>query len=315
MTRHGDTRIAYTVEGPPGGEPLLLIMGLGLQMDFWPPGFRALLAGHGFRVARFDNRDVGLSTHLSHLGMPLPAIYLTRRWHGYRIDDMAGDARAVLDDLGWDSAHVVGVSLGGMIAQALAGRHPDRVRTLTSISSTPSPLIGRPHPRTWPVLLSPARHDREAAARHMVNVFRIIGSPAYPLDEEWLRTVSAESFDRAHDPDGIRRQLAAIVCSADRRPLLARLRLPALVVHGGADLLVRPSGGRATAAAIPGARLVVHPGMGHDLPAPLQPVIAGAIAGLAAGGAGFSIRPPHRMHIPPTGTREGAGRGPAEEEP
>jgi pimeloyl-ACP methyl ester carboxylesterase len=152
------------------------------------------------------------------------------------------------------------------------------VRSLTSISSTPSPRIGRPHPRALPALLTGAAHDRETAAERMVRVFRVIGSPGYPRDEAWIRDAAARSFDRAHDPDGIRRQLAAIVTATDRRPLLRRLRMPALVVHGDRDLLIRPSGGHATARAIPGAKLVVFPGMGHDLPAELQPEIADEIA-------------------------------------
>lgn len=279
--RHDDVEIAYEVEGPPDGEPLLLIMGLGLQMLFWPDGFRKLLVDRGFQVARFDNRDVGLSTHLSRLGTPPPTVFLTRRWSGYRMADLAEDAVAVLDGLGWDSAHVVGVSLGGMIAQTLAVRHPDRVRTLTSISSTPSPRIGRPGPRVLPVLLARPAPDRRAAAEHVVRIFRVIGSPGYPRDEAWLREMAEQSYDRAHDPVGIRRQLATIVSSDDRRPLLARLRMPTLVVHGDSDLLVRPSGGRATAAAVPGARLVTFPGMGHDLPEAVQPAIADEIALLA----------------------------------
>jgi len=279
--RHDEVEIAYEVEGPPDGEPLLLIMGLGLQMLFWPDGFRKLLVDRGFRVARFDNRDVGLSTHLSWLGTPRPTVFLTRRWSGYRMTDLADDAVAVLDGLGWDSAHVVGVSLGGMIAQTLAVRHPDRVRTLTSISSTPSPRIGRPDPRVLPVLWSRGAPDRRTAAEHVVRIFRVIGSPGYPREEAWLREVAGQSYDRAHDPIGIRRQLAAIVSSGDRRPLLAGLHMPVLVVHGDSDLLVRPSGGRATADAVPGARLITFPGMGHDLPAALQPAIADEIGLLA----------------------------------
>jgi pimeloyl-ACP methyl ester carboxylesterase len=186
-----------------------------------------------------------------------------------------------LDDVGWDNAHVVGVSLGGMIAQTLAGRYPDRVRTLTSIASTPSPRIGRPDPRAWPVLLSRASSDRAAAAQHLVDIFRVIGSPGYPRDEDWLRQVAGEGFDRAHDPDGVRRQLAAIVCSEDRRPMLRRLRIPALVMHGDSDRLVRPAGGQATAAAIPGAWFVLFRGMGHDLPAALWPPMADRITTLA----------------------------------
>ncbi|SNY59097.1 alpha/beta fold hydrolase [Paractinoplanes atraurantiacus] len=280
VARHGAVEIAYEVEGPADGTPVLLVMGLGLQMLFWPESFRDLLVARGFRVARFDNRDVGGSTHLSGPGLASPRVLLTRR-PGYGLPDMAGDAVAVLDALGWPSAHVVGVSLGGMIAQLAAVLHPGRVRTLTSLSSTPSPHIGRPHPRALPALLYSSARDRAEAAEHMVRIFRIIGSPGHPLDEDWLRDVAARSYDRAHDPDGVRRQLAAIVLAADRRPLLRGLRLPALVVHGDADPLVRLSGGRATARAIPGAKLVVFPGMGHDLPTALQPAIVDEIAALS----------------------------------
>jgi pimeloyl-ACP methyl ester carboxylesterase len=278
---HGHVQIAYEMEGPPEGEPLLLIMGVGLSMDFWPERFRELLIERGFAVARFDNRDVGRSTHLTGLGAPSLLAALARRWRGYTLADMAGDAVAVLDALGWESAHVAGVSLGGMIAQTLAARHPQRVRSLTSISSTPSPRIGRPSPRALPVLRSGPEPDRDAAAERMVRVFRIIGSPGYPHPEADIRTAAAGLFDVAHDPAGVRRQLAAVVSAEDRRPMLRRLRVPALVVHGDADPLVRPSGGRATARALTGARLVTYPGMGHDLPDELQPSIADEIAAVA----------------------------------
>lgn len=278
--RHGDIEIAYEVEGPDSGEPLLLIMGLGLPMAFWPEPFRRLLTERGFQVARFDNRDVGGSTHLTGLGRPSPLAFVIRRWSGYRLADMADDAAAVLDSLGWASAHVVGVSLGGMIAQTLTGQHPDRVRTLTSMSSTPAAHIGRPHPRALPVLLTVPARDREAAARQLVRVFRVIGSPRYPLDADAIREAAARNFDEAHDPDGVLRQLAAIVSAPDRRPLLRRLHQHALVVHGDADPLVRLAGGLATARAIPRAKLVVFPGMGHDLPAALQAAIADEIAAL-----------------------------------
>jgi len=281
LARNGDIEIAYEVEGPPDGEPLLLIMGLGLQLVFWPDAFRARLVERGFRVARFDNRDVGLSTHLTGLGLPSVPAILLRSWRGYRIADMAADAVAVLDALKWPSAHLVGVSLGGMIAQTVAGLFPARVRTLTSISSTPAAKIGRPRPRALRALAAGDPGGREASVQRVVDVFRVIGSPAYPLDERWLRDAAARSYDRFHDPDGIRRQLAAITTSGDRRPLLRQLRMPALVVHGDADPLIRPAGGRATAAAIPGAELVTYPGMGHDLPGALQQPIADRIAAVA----------------------------------
>ncbi|WP_127508601.1 alpha/beta fold hydrolase [Actinoplanes solisilvae] len=280
IARHGPVEIAYEVEGPDGGSPLLLIMGLGLQRLFWPETFRRLLADGGFRVVTFDNRDVGQSTHLTGLGVPSPLTLLSRH-PGYGLPDMAADALAVLDDLGWSSAHVAGVSLGGMIAQLLTGSHPGRVRTLTSLSSTPSPRIGRPHPRVLATLLAGPARDRDQAGEQMVRIFRVIGSPGYPLDEDFIRDAAARSFDRAHDPGGVRRQLAAIALAADRRPVLRRLRLPTLVIHGDADPLVRLSGGRATARAIAGSKLVVFPRMGHDLPRALQPAIAEEICHLA----------------------------------
>ena len=169
MARHGEQSIAYELDGSPPGEPLLLVMGPGMSMDFWPERFRTLLVERGFQVARFDNRDVGRSTHLSGLGAPSALSLLTRRWPRYTLADRADDAVAVLDALGWDGAHVAGISLGGMIAQTLAGRRPDRVRSLTSISSTPSPRIGRPLPHLL-LLTGPVR-DRDAAADRMIRVF------------------------------------------------------------------------------------------------------------------------------------------------
>ncbi|BCY09417.1 alpha/beta fold hydrolase [Actinoplanes sp. L3-i22] len=280
--RNGDIDIAYEVEGPEDGVPLLLIMGLGLSMSFWPEGLRRELTEHGFRVARFDNRDVGSSTRLTGLGLPSPLVWVTRRWDGYSLADMAGDALAVLDDLGWGDAHIVGISLGGMIAQTLAGRHPERARTLTSISSTPAAHIGRPHPSVLPALIPLPMHDRDAAARRMVRIFRIIGSPGYPRDEQLIAEAARQSFDQGHDANGVRRQLAAILSGEDRRPLLRGLRMPVLVVHGTEDPLIRPAGGRATARAVSGAKLVEFTGMGHDLPDALFPAIAGEIADLAS---------------------------------
>jgi len=196
---------------------------------------------------------------------------------------MAADSVAVLDALGWPSAHVVGASLGGMIAQTVAIRHPGRVRSLTSIMSTPSARIGRPRLGVVAALGGRDARTREEAAERMVRVFRVIGSPSYPRDEDWLRDVGRRAWDRGHDPAGGRRQLAAIVAAGDRRPWLARVQVPTLVLHGTADPLVRPVGGFATAATVPGARLVMYQGMGHDMPHHLWPQIVGEIAAIAAG--------------------------------
>ncbi len=284
-TNHRGVDLVYERLGAENGQPLLLIMGLGMQMIFWPDDFCAALARRGFTLARFDNRDTGLSSHFHDAGAPSLLEILTRpaAAAAYRLDDMATDTVAVLDALGWDSAHVVGVSMGGMIAQTVAIRHPERVRSLTSIMSTPSPRIGRPRWAALGALASRPVADREAAGQRMVDTFRIIGSPRYPLEEDWLRDVGRRAFDRCHDPAGMRRQLAAVQASGDRRRLLTGVRVPTLVLHGEADPLVRPAGGRATAAAVPGARLVTYPGMGHNLPRELWPRMIDEIHRITAG--------------------------------
>ena len=283
---NGRVEIAYETFGAPAGEPMLIVMGLGMQMLLWHPDFCTALADTGFSVARYDNRDIGLSTHLREAGAPSLLRILARPAAAarYRIDDMADDGIAVLDSLGWASAHVVGVSMGGMIAQTMAIRHPHRVRSLTSIMSTPSTRIGRPSMRAMAVLATPPVRNREAAGRRMVDLFRVIGSPRYPHDDAWLREVGLQAYDRSHDPAGVARQLAAINASADRRPGLSRLAIPTLVLHGEADPMVRPSGGRATAAAVPGARLVTYPGMGHDLPRALWDDMISEIREVTAAG-------------------------------
>jgi pimeloyl-ACP methyl ester carboxylesterase len=281
--RNGDVELAYELVGDGAGEPLLLIMGLGMQMVFWPDELCAELVSAGFSPARFDNRDVGASTHFTHLGAPsLPAMMLVPwRVAAYRISDMARDAVAVLDALGWESAHVLGVSMGGMIAQSMAIEHPARVRSLISVMSTPSPRVGRPKLAAMMALATgPARTPDEAAAR-TVHTFRVIGSPAYPLDEEWLRAYGRIAFSRAQDATGPRRQLAAINASPSRLAGLRGVRVPTLVVHGEADPLVRPVAGRITAAAVPGARLVTYPGMGHNLPRELWKPVVSEVATLA----------------------------------
>jgi pimeloyl-ACP methyl ester carboxylesterase len=281
----GGVTVAYERMPGSGDRPLLLIMGLGMQMIFWPDDLCAALAERGFAVARFDNRDVGLSTHFHDAGAPTLLRILTRARAAasYLLDDMAADAVAVLDALGWDSAHVVGASMGGMIAQTTAIRYPSRVRSLTSIMSTPSTRIGRPRLAALAALSARRVDDRDAAAERLVSVFRVIGSPGYPMDEEWMRDVGRRAYDRSHDPAGVQRQLAAIYGSPDRRPGLAGARVPTLVLHGEADPLVRVAGGRATAAAAPGARLVTYPGMGHSLPPQLWPRFVDEIDRIAAG--------------------------------
>ena len=286
--RNGDVELAYEHVGPNGGgEPLLLIMGLGMQMHFWHDDLCAEFVRAGFSPVRFDNRDVGTSTHFTHRGAPsLPQLFVApQAVASYRLSDMAADAVAVLDAAGWESAHVLGTSMGGMIAQAVAIEHPHRVRTLTSVMSTPSPRIGRPTLGAMSALAARPARTAEQAAQRVLNTFRVIGSPGYPLDEEWLRSYGRRAFARERDArggdgTGSRRQLAAINASRDRTPGLRGVAVPTLVVHGEADPLVRPVGGRATAAAVPGARLVTYPGMGHNLPRELWPSIVGEVAAL-----------------------------------
>ncbi|GII03929.1 alpha/beta fold hydrolase [Planobispora takensis] len=253
--------IAYDTFGSPSGRPLLLIMGLASQMIHWDEEFCGLLADRGHYVIRFDNRDVGESTHLHDAGAPAPGTDAP-----YLVGDMADDAAGLLDALGLEAAHVVGVSMGGMIAQSMAIRHPGRVLSLTSIMSTPSPQAAPPTDAAMAALMSPPSPDRETAIARALETWKVIGSPGYPLDEERIARIAGLSYDRAYDPAGVARQLTAIISSGDRAPRLKELSVPALVLHGEQDQLVPPAGGIATADAIPGARLVTYPGMGHDLP-------------------------------------------------
>ena len=287
-TRNGEVEIAYETLGDPRGEPLLLVMGTGGQMLSWPDGFCDCLTERGFHIARFDNRDSGLSTHLNGAGRPNQLTMLLRPAAGavYRLEDMAGDAVAVLDALGWRCAHVVGMSQGGMIAQTLAVRHPDRVRSLTSIASSPAPRLGQPTPGTLLRVLRVANPRRvqsaEDLAQYLVDLRQVTGSPGYPADEEWLRDLGRRSYDRGGlDTASVQRQTAAITASGDRREELRQVRVPTLVLHGEDDRMIRPVAGRATAGAIPGARLVTYAGMGHELPRALWPAIADEIAAVA----------------------------------
>ncbi|WP_433516323.1 alpha/beta fold hydrolase [Nonomuraea sp. CA-143628] len=267
--------IAYESFGSPGGRPLLLIMGLGAQLIHWDDELCELLAEQGHHVVRFDNRDSGLSTHLHDEGVPTLGTSSS-----YLLDDMADDAAGLMDVLGWPAAHVVGASMGGMIAQTLAIRHPERVLTLTSIMSTPGPDVAPPTPEASAVLLAAPPTDREAVLAQSLRTWAVIGSPGFDMDRERILRLSGQAYDRCFDPPGTTRQLAAIMASGDRTERLGTLGIPALVIHGEADALVPVAAGHATAAAIPGATLLTFPGMGHDLPRPLWPEIVSAITKL-----------------------------------
>jgi pimeloyl-ACP methyl ester carboxylesterase len=277
--------LCYQEMGDPDGEPLLLVMGLATQMIAWDEGFCAMLAERGFRVVRFDNRDIGRSTRIKAVGVPGKLdMFLGRRATApYLLRDMAADTFGLMDHLGIDSAHVVGASMGGMIAQTMAIEGPERVRSITSImSTTGSRRVGHPSYRTFGLLLGKPPREREAAIERVIKTFKTIGSPGYPFEEERVRQIAGRSFDRGHSEAGIARQLHAITASGDRTPGLRKLNLPALVIHGKNDVLVNPSGGRATAKAISGAGLKMIEGMGHDLPRALWPSFVEEIAANAA---------------------------------
>lgn len=276
----GGITLCYETFGSPGGRPLLLVSGLGMQHISYADAFCEGLAGRGLLVVRFDNRDVGLSTRWP---SPPPTIrqLITRRFppRQYDLGDMACDAAGLLRALDLAPAHVVGVSMGGMIGQTLAARHPELVRSLVSIlASTGGGRVGQPAPTTLRRLLARPAPGRDAAIERAVAMFRHIGSHGFPLDEATLRLEATRAYDRAYDPAGAGRQLAAVLKSGDRTSELARIRAPTLVIHGDRDRMVHPSGGRATAAAIPGARLETIAGMGHDLPTGAWPILIDLIA-------------------------------------
>jgi pimeloyl-ACP methyl ester carboxylesterase len=279
--------LCYQEMGDPDGEPLVLIMGLATQMIAWSEEFCELLAERGFRVVRFDNRDIGRSTRFREAGVPnLLDVFVGRAGSApYRLRDMAADTFGLMDHLGIEAAHLVGASMGGMIAQCAAIGQPERVRSLTSImSTTGSRRVGHPSYRTFGLLLGKPPREREAAVERAVRTFRTIGSPGYPFEEERIRDLANRSFDRGHSPAGVARQLHAITASGDRTPHLRNLKVPTAVIHGKNDILVNPSGGRATAEAIPGARLKLIDGMGHDLPRALWSTFAEEIAANGARG-------------------------------
>jgi len=266
--------IAYETFGDPADETMLLIMGLGVQMLGWDVQLCRTLAGRGYHVVRFDNRDVGHSTKVEGGTRPnvMAALAGDLSSATYTLDDMADDTAGLLDERGVDAAHVFGASQGGMIAQTVAIRHPERVRSLVSImSTTGDPMVGQPHPEAIPALLTRPPEGREGFIDFVVAAWNVIGSPGFEADEDALRARAGASYDRGIYPDGTGRQLLAILVSGDRTEALRRLDVPTTVIHGTKDILVDVSGGKATAAAIPGARLELIEGMGHDLPAQLWP--------------------------------------------
>ena len=275
----GAVELVYETIGDRSDPPLLLVMGLGMQLIHWDTELCELLAERGFHVIRFDNRDSGLSTKIE---APVPNVMrLMARLPTrvpYLLDDMATDTLGLLDQLGIERAHVVGASMGGMIAQTMAIREPRRVLSLGSMLSTPGDRrVGTPKLRVWSVLVRRAPREREAYIAYFTKVFRMIGSPGYQQDDERVRERAAATYDRGHYPAGTARQLAAILASGSRTASLRELDVPTVVIHGSIDPLIGVSGGEATAAAVPGAELLIIDGMGHDMPPAVWPRIVDAL--------------------------------------
>lgn len=279
----------YDTFGDRSAPPLFLIMGLGAQMILWDDEFCAALAERGFFAVRFDNRDVGLSTQLDAGGVPNIFEAMQAAATGqpvqapYTLADMADDTVGLMTALAIERAHVVGASMGGMIAQTLAIRHPTRLLSMTSImSTTGDPSLPPASAEAAKVLLTPPPGDREGNIARGLEAWRVIGSPGFPFDEDRMRATFGRAFDRGYHPAGVARQMAAIMASGDRTGALRSVMVPTLVIHGSADPLIRVEGGRATAAAVPGATLLVIEGMGHDLPRGTWPPIIQAIGRHAA---------------------------------
>jgi pimeloyl-ACP methyl ester carboxylesterase len=277
--------IEYETFGRSGDPALLLVMGLGAQMLFWDDEFCARLAERSFQVVRYDNRDVGLSTKLASAGTPNVLGALLAAAQGYPVNppytlqDMARDAIGLLDALGIKAAHVVGSSMGGMIGQILAIEHADRVLSLTSIMSTSGdPSVPPASPDVVALLMKPLPLERESFIEQSLEVLRAVSGSGFPLEESAARQRSARIFERGVDTEGALRQFVAMLAAGNRRSALAGVRAPTLVIHGDADPLAHPAGGRDTAAAIPGAELLIVSGMGHALPPPVWPLVIEAIA-------------------------------------
>ena len=281
--------LEYETVGDPAGRPLLLVQGLGAQLISVEDGLCQELASRGFLVVRYDNRDAGLSTWFD----DARPVNLDAIWGGdhsslaYTLEDMADDAAAVLDAAGVRAAHVAGISLGGMIAQLLATRHPGRVRSLASIMSTTGDrAVGRPSGEAASVLVASMPSDREGFIEQAVVNAKAVGAgTAFPFDAEAVRRGAARSYDRAYHPKGTGRQFAAILAAGDRTGALGQIRVPTVVMHGEEDQVIGVSGGEATAAAIPGARLLLVPGLGHELPPGFWPTLADALVENADRGA------------------------------
>jgi pimeloyl-ACP methyl ester carboxylesterase len=270
--------IEYVTSGDPADPTLLLVMGLGAQLTAWPEGFVDQLAARGFFTVRFDNRDSGLSTKFEGTPDYLALFGGDRSSAPYSIEDMAEDGVALLNALGLDRVHVVGASMGGMITQAMVIAHPDRFLSACSImSTTGDATVGAPTAEAVTALLRPPASDRETAVAASLEGSRVISSPGYPFDVDLMTRRAAAAYDRSYSPDGTGRQLAAILAASDRTEGLRHLKLPFLVIHGEEDPLVTVSGGKATAAAVPGSKLILMPGMGHDLPEALWDQIIDAI--------------------------------------
>ncbi|MGE4298051.1 MAG: alpha/beta fold hydrolase [Desulfovibrionaceae bacterium] len=280
-------RIEYETIGDSACPALLLIAGNGAQLTFWDDAFCGLLAQAGFLAIRFDNRDAGLSTKFEAAGIPDMMATIKAAMAGrpvetaYRLEDMADDAVGLLDALGLAKAHVCGASMGGMIAQVVAYRHPGRVLSLTSImSNTGNPEGPYGKRGALATVTAPAPEEREAYIEHMMRVWRRLWSPGFPFDEARARAFLETSYDRSYYPQGMARQNTALIACGDRRPRLASITAPTLVIHGAADPLIPVEAGKETARVIPGARLLVLDGMGHDMPREVWPDIVAAIAGL-----------------------------------
>ena len=281
--------IAYDTFGHEGDTPLLLIMGLGSQMILWDEDFCRQLASKGYRVIRFDNRDIGLSTTFNRMAVPDLTAVTETLLRGdvpllpYTLDDMARDAVALLEALGHDSAHIVGESMGGMIGQIMAVHFPEHLRTLTTImSSTGDPGLPPPKPEVLEILYAPFPTDRPGYVDAFVRAFQVLSGLDTPVDNARARKWAEKSFDRGLNPPGVTRQYAAILAAGDRTTELKTVSVPTLVVHGNQDPLMPLECGRATAAAIPGARLEIIEGMGHALPVAVWPQVIAAIANHAA---------------------------------